>query len=233
MKIIVRPSLIEISPDAQRPSTLPDHVYSVLKQRILSCSLLPGERLVEKTLCGELGVSRTPLREALNRLSHEGLVLIQAHAGYRVAPIDLEIFRSLAELRAIVEPQAAALAAERATPAEIASLREHSELPFDPDDEQQFVAYCRSNARFHLLVVRAARNPMLENIVMSALDMYQRPTYLRIGRQMDLRNPSAKHKAIAEAIGLRDAAGAREIMEQHVRGGGERILAALVAAGYS
>lgn len=224
--------MIEISPDAQRPSTLPDHVYSILKQRILSCVLKPDERLVEKTLCDELQVSRTPLREALNRLSHEGLVFVQARAGYRVAPIDLESFRSLAELRAIIEPQAAALAAERATAEDIAGLRAHAELPFDPNDDASFVAYCRANALFHLLVVRAARNPMLENIVMSIVDMNQRPTYLRIGRQTDPRDPSAKHHAIVDAIGRHDPAAAREIMERHVRGGSERILAALKAAGY-
>ena len=85
MPQLVRPSLIEITPHTTRPSALPDHVYAVLKQRILSCALKPDERLVEKRLCDELRVSRTPLREALNRLSHEQLVAFQPHAGYRVA----------------------------------------------------------------------------------------------------------------------------------------------------
>ncbi|HVU36114.1 MAG TPA: GntR family transcriptional regulator [Opitutaceae bacterium] len=232
MKLIIRPSLVEISPDIQKPTTLPDHVYTVLKQRILSCALPPNDRLVEKSLCDDLQVSRTPLREALNRLCHEGLVVLQAHAGYRVAPITLESFRSLIELRALIEPQAAALAAERATAEEAAVLRDRAQLPFDPNDDQSFVEYCRANARFHLLVVRAARNPLLENIVMSALDMYQRPTYMRIGRQMDLSNPSAKHVAIAEAIANHDAGAARATMQAHVLGGGERILAALAEAGY-
>ena len=228
-----RPSLIEISPQAMRPSALPDHVYAVLKQRILSCALQPSARLVEKNLCDELQVSRTPLREALNRLSHEELVSFQPHAGYRVAPITLEGFRTLIELRAIVEPPAAALAAERATDADIAELRACATLPYDPNDERGFVDYCRANARFHLGVVRCARNPRLENIVMSALDMYQRPTYLRIGRQLDLKNPSAKHHALVDAIERHDAATARDVMLRHLEGGGERILKALKAANYT
>ena len=233
MSNVARPSLIEIAPHATRPSALPDHVYAVLKQRILSCALKPDERLVEKTLCTELRVSRTPLREALNRLSHEELVAFQPHAGYRVARITLDGFRNLTEFRAIVEPQAAALAAERATPEDIADLRAFATLPYDPNDERGFVDYCRANARFHLRIVRTARNSMLENIVMSALDLYQRPAYLRIGRQLDPKNPSAKHRAITEAIAKHDAAAARDIMLQHVRGGGERILAALKAANYT
>ena len=233
MSHVARSSLIEIAPHATRPSALPDHVYAVLKHRILSCGLKPDERLVEKKLCDELRVSRTPLREALNRLSHEELVAFQPHAGYRVAQITLEGFRNLIELRAMVEPQAAALAAERATPEDIAELRALATLPYDPSDERGFVDYCRANSRFHLRVVRTARNPMLENIVMSALDLYQRPTYLRIGRQLDPKNPSTKHRAITEAIAKHEVEAAREVMLGHIRGVGERILAALKAANYS
>src|SRR5271154_3139325 len=138
MSVIIRPSLIEIFPESKRPSALPDHVYAVLKQRILSCALLPTQRLVEKNLCDELGISRTPLREALNRLSHEELVSFQPHAGYRVAAITLEGFRNLIELRSIVEPQAAALAAERAGPGDLAKLRACATLPYDPGDDQSF-----------------------------------------------------------------------------------------------
>ena len=228
-----RPSLVELANEpAARVTALPDHIYATLKQKILSCALLPGQRLIEKNLCEALNVSRTPIREALNRLSHEELVVLQPNAGYRVAAITLDGFRNLTELRAIVEPQAAALAAQRSTPDDIASLRSLADLPHDPNDDQGFVDYCRANARFHLRVVRAARNPMLENIVMSSLDLSQRPAYLRIGRQLDPSNPSAKHHAIVDAIAARDAALARELMEKHVRGSGDRILAALQAAGY-
>ncbi|MES2696503.1 MAG: GntR family transcriptional regulator [Verrucomicrobiota bacterium] len=215
-----------------RPTALPDHIYAALKQQILSCALKPGERLIEKNLCAVLHVSRTPLREALNRLNHEELVILQPNAGYRVAPLTLEGYRNLTELRAIVEPQATALAAERATPADIAELRALSTLDFNPADDQGFADYCRANARFHLRVVRTARNPMLENIVMAALDMSQRPAYLRIGRQLDPANPSARHHAITDAIERHDATLARELMEKHVRGSGDRIAEALVTAGY-
>ncbi len=230
MSTAVRPSLIEIAPHTVRPTSLPDHVYAVLKQKILSCVLKPNERLIERQLCTELRVSRTPLREALNRLSHEELVSFQPHAGYRVAGLSLASFRNLIELRTMVEPQAAALAAERATAEEIAALRAQATLQHDPNDDRSFVQYCQANSRFHLMVVRCARNPMLENVVMSALDMYQRPTYLRIGRQMDAGNPSAKHHAIVDAIEQHDAEAARAVMLSHIQGGGERIIAALRAA---
>lgn len=228
----VRPSLVELGTERARPTALPDHIYAVLKQKILSCALIPGQRLMEKKLCEGLQVSRTPLREALNRLNHEELVTLTPNAGYRVAPITLDGYHHLTELRAIIEPPAAALAATRATATDIAELRSLATLAFDPNDDQGFAAYCRANARFHLRVVRTAGNPMLENIVMSALDLSQRPAYLRIGRQLDPSNPSAKHHAIVDALAAHDATLAQQLMEKHVRGSGDRILEALQAAGY-
>lgn len=232
MSTTVHPSLVEIGPHTMRPTALPDHIYAVLKGRILRCELLPEARLVEKNVCEELRVSRTPLREALNRLGHEGLVSFQPHAGYRVSAITLEGFRQLTEFRSIVEPEAAALAAQRATPEEIAHMRDKATLSFDPGDDRSFAEYCRANAHFHLAVVRSAHNAMLENAVMSALDMSQRPAYLRIGRQLDAAIPSAKHHGIVDAIERRDAAEARLLTHRHVLGSGDRILAALKAANY-
>jgi DNA-binding GntR family transcriptional regulator len=233
MSTPARPSLIEISPEAKRPSALPDHVYAILKQRILSCVLPPNQRLIEKTLCEELQVSRTPLREALNRLSHDDLVTFQPHVGYRVAPITLAGFRNLIELRTVVEPEGARLAAERATLEDVQRLRASATIEQDPSDDNSYVDYCRANARFHLNVVRTGRNAMLEAIVMSVLDLYQRPTYLRIGRQVDAKNPSARHHAIVDAIEKRDPEAAKAAMLRHVVGGGERILEALRAENFA
>jgi len=228
-----RPSLVEIKPLTVRPMALPDQIYAVLKERILTCKLLPEERLVEIKLCKDLSVSRTPLREALNRLAHEGLITIQPHAGYRVSPINVQAFRRLTEFRVIVEPEAAALAAQRADAAQIAEMREHAAIEFDPNDNTHFESYCRANALFHLAIARAAANSILENAVMSTLDMSQRPAYLRIGRQIDAKIPTQKHYEIVDAIEARDAAKARKLMHTHVLGSGTRIIEALLAAGYS
>jgi DNA-binding GntR family transcriptional regulator len=95
---------------------LPDRVYSKLKQQILTCRLAPEHRLIESELCAALHVSRTPLREALNRLALEGLVVAAPLAGYIVAPLTIEDIRDLTEVRQIVESEAAALAAQRRDP---------------------------------------------------------------------------------------------------------------------
>lgn len=88
------------------PVSRPDHIYGILKYRILTCALRPGERLVEKPLTEELQTSRTPLREALNRLAQEDLVILTPYRGYAVSPLTVKDIRELCELRLILESEA-------------------------------------------------------------------------------------------------------------------------------
>src|SRR4029078_13698591 len=109
------PSLIELAPAISPPTALPDRIYATLKHRILTCAMMPGARIVEKDLCAEMRVSRTPLREALNRLALEALVSIRPFRGYVVAELTVDGFRELCELRRILESETAAPPAERPT----------------------------------------------------------------------------------------------------------------------
>lgn len=213
---------------------LPDRLYAILKARILTCELNPGERLVEKNLCDEFAISRTPLREAINRLINEKLVEIQAHRGYHVTPLRVDEFRMLNEFRRIVEPQVAALAASRASKETIETLRKYADLPsYTIGDEESFREYCRYNSLFHLHLVRATGNHLLEESVMDALDKYQRPAYLGIGRQLDSGNPSKEHHSIVDAIESHDAFKAQMVMHQHIYTGEDRISKALADEGLS
>jgi DNA-binding GntR family transcriptional regulator len=231
--IYPKPSLVEISDETSARQNLPDRIYAELKRRILSGMIEPEQHLLEKTLCEELNVSRTPLREALNRLGNEDLVAFRPHCGYLAASLSSEGFRHLQDLRFIVESKVAALAAVRATPEEIKILREAASMPeIKPGDDESFVRFCQANARFHLLLVRSSKNHLLENIVMSSLDKYQRPAYLGIGRVTDNLKPTKCHHDIVDAIEEGDLFKAEAVMGNHVIGGSERIIKALVEAGH-
>jgi len=226
------PSLIELDPQMPTPSALPDRIYAVLKHRILTCSMPPGERIVEKTLCAEMNVSRTPLREALNRLVLEGLVSLVPYRGYAVAPLTVDSFRDLCELRRIVESGTAALSAERATPDDIARLTAAAELRYVPGDRQTYEAYLRANSTFHLALVKCTRNPQLEAIVMSALDKHQRPLYLGLDVGVDGAAATAEHLQVIDAVRAHDRQRAHDLMVHHIAHAEERIIAALRRAGY-
>lgn len=225
-------SLLDIDPGVTTPTALPDRLYAILKHRILTCAMPPGDRIVEKEVCVEMSVSRTPLREAINRLALEGLVVLTPYRGYAVAPVTVQSFRELCEVRRILEPDTAAFAARRATPDQVATLRTEAELHYTPGDRKTYEAYLRANSRFHRTLVRCTGNTLLEGMITSALDRHQRPLYLGLDVGIDAGAAAAEHVALLEAIAAGDADRASHLMIEHVSHAEERIVAALQAAGF-
>ncbi len=226
-------SLVDLDPAVLTPAALPDRLYAILKYRILTCVMRPGERIVEKDICKEMTVSRTPLREAINRLALEGLVVLTPYRGYAVAPVTVTAFQELCEVRQIIEPDGAALASARATPEQLAALRAEATLSYTPGDPATYEAYLRSNSRFHRALVRCTGNSLLETMVTSALDRHQRPLYLGLDVGVDAAAATSEHLQLVDALERHDAEAARQVMFDHVAHAEERIVAALSAAGYS
>jgi DNA-binding GntR family transcriptional regulator len=195
------PSLVELDPSqaSSVPQAMPTRLYGLIKHRVLTGQLKPGVRIIETELSAEFSVSRTPLREALNRLAHEGLLVLNPYKGYSVTPLSIAHFRELCELRRILEPEAAALAAARATAEDIASLRSHAVLSYTPKNPNSYGDYLRANGSFHLALVRSTRNRMLEGMVMSALDRHQRPCYLGLDVGIDSTSRSSPPSSSARS----------------------------------
>ena len=223
------PSLIELDPNIPPATVAPDRIYAALKHQILTCSLPPGKKLVEKDLAERLGVSRTPLREALNRLALENLVWLAPYRGYAVTAITTESIRNLLELRGIVESESAALAAERGTAEEIQEMTAKAELRYKPGDRKTYERYLRANSAFHFAVVRASHNAELAGVVMSVLDQLQRPLYLGLDVGLDTKAATAEHVDLVQAIQRHDPVAARRIMAEQIRRAEGRILAVVSA----
>lgn len=229
----VRPrSLIELDPTVSSPAAISDRVYATLKHRVLTCAMLPGQRVVEKDLCAEMGISRTPLREALNRLALESLVVLRPYRGYVIAPLTVADFRELCELRRIVESEAAALSARRATAEDIEELAARSKLEYTVGDQQTYVSYLRNNSAFHLALVRCTHNSQIISAVMSALDHHQRPLYLGLEVGIDAEASTAEHVEVVNAVRNHDPDRARALMLLHIGRAETRVVNALHAAGY-
>jgi DNA-binding GntR family transcriptional regulator len=119
---------------------------------------MPGTRIVETELCDQLRVSRTPLREALNRLVYEGLVTPVPYRGYAVAPLTVEGIRELLEVRRINEAAAAVLGAARFTDDEIARIEMLAEVNYTIGDRESYTRYLRTNSAFHLAIAQGLRD---------------------------------------------------------------------------
>ena len=196
--------------------SLADRVYRRLRALILSGELPPGERLRQEALADGLGTSRTPLREALNRLASEGLIEFRPHRGAVVAQFSQRDIEADYEARLIVEPAAARLAAARrdtevvrALEGAIADARRAG-----ADVDAQFAA----NRAFHLALVRGSGNPHLVRFVDSlwggriAPVFYARQSRLPGRRKRDV----AEHVEIARLIADGDSEGAATAVERHL-----------------
>jgi DNA-binding GntR family transcriptional regulator len=199
-------------------ATKGDLAYTRVRGLILSGDLAPGAVLAQASLARTIGMSVTPLREALRRLAQEGLVDLDAHRDARVRPLDAEEARELVELRGTLDPMAAALAAERRTEADLAELTAALEgletLPEDPTPAQ-----LQGHHRFHAAVHRAAHNALLAEVLEGLwvkTDRYRRHA-LAAGRSEQERDARAvEHRLILEAVRDGDAERAADLTRSHV-----------------
>jgi DNA-binding GntR family transcriptional regulator len=181
-------------------------VYSTLRESILRCELAPGTRLVIDDLARQFRVSIIPVREALRLLQSEGLVLSIAHVGATVAPIShasvVEVFTLLEGLEVV----AARAAAQQATDADVAGLKDlvaEMDRALEAGSPQR---WAEINTRFHLAICRTAGMPILLDMMQRAVDYWDRVRrfYFRDVLIHRIRQAQAEHHAIVAHIAARD-----------------------------
>jgi DNA-binding GntR family transcriptional regulator len=210
-------SLAEIPGIEPRP--VRQQIYDVLRDAILSGRLRIGQSLPERELAASLGVSRTPLREALIKLEQEGLVEIRPYKDVVVSGISRQQFFDIMELRAVLEAHAARLAAEKMPPPEIERLQALF-AQLHPHIESGDIASCIAlNDEFHATVARWSGNAELERLITNYEDrenLFIR-TFGREPRFADMLQSYREHCKIMAALVTRDAPLASELMLAHMR----------------
>jgi DNA-binding GntR family transcriptional regulator len=182
--------------------------YEALRAAILAMDVYDPKadlRLDEKTLAADLGVSRTPVREALARLEHEGLVRILPRRGvYIVRKTKAEIVEMMIAWAAL-EGIAARLACERASDEQIASLRSLFETFDDGELHAQLDEYSRANLTFHSRIIEIGNNPVISNMAEGLLVHVRAIRRRTIGDEDRAERSIVDHREIIEAIEARDA----------------------------
>jgi len=199
-------------------ATKSDLAYTRVRELILSGTLGPGAVLPQAALAQQIGMSTTPLREALRRLKQEGLVELDAHRDARVRPLDATEARDLLELRRSLDPLAASLAAVRRTDADVEDLRAALD-GLEALSASPSLAQLESHHRFHAAIHRASHNALLVQTLDGLwvkTDRYRRHG-LEAGRSDDEREARAdEHRRLFEAVRDGDAATAADLMLRHV-----------------
>lgn len=199
----------------QRPHSVREAAYSHLRGAILTGSLLPGARISEPGLAQELGISRTPVREALQRLAQEGLVELLPGKGARVRVLSAEEVREVYDVRALLEGEAAALAAQNATEAELDRLERLLQV-LEALPKEAYAQQMQVDFDFHTALVEAAHNKTLARIY---ADLRSSLTLVRSFQQTQSQHPKTRqqHQAILSALKARNPAEAAEAARAHVR----------------
>ncbi|MEV8087260.1 GntR family transcriptional regulator [Streptomyces nigra] len=200
-------------PKLERPGPLRDRVYEALLELITTRALQPGQHLVESELAGHLGVSRQPVREALQRLNTEGWVDLRPAQGAFVHEPTEEEADQLLTVRTLLEAEAARLAAAHADSAGIAALEElcaQGEQAVADDEVDTAVAL---NARFHTAIMELAGNTVLAELA-AQVDRRVRWYYTPIARQRGHQS-WIEHRGLIAAITERDEARATRLMREH------------------
>lgn len=212
-----------------------DRAYDFIRQKILDGVYPPGSALLTEQLSADVGVSRTPIRDALRQLETDGLVSIRPRLGASVTQMNLKELREMCDLRLALESHAACLAAANRNEADLAEIRlalegmERSvEAIAAADTEEPLLTDLRrDDVRFHLAIMNAARNDLMKKEILR-LHLVNRvvagtgepegpegpPT--KAVKDMRRREVLAAHRAIYDALARRDGVSAKREMEAHL-----------------
>ena len=210
---------------------LTDRAYATIKERLIYLDLPPGTTFTEASLAKDLGISKTPVREALARVRRDGLVEASARSGYRVTPVTLKDARDLFALRILLEGEAAALAARyMADPKHLLVLDRLQRASYNPKDVGSVKTYMRRNTEFHITIARASGNTHLAAALEQVLDQMER--LFNIGLALTSRADEIvhEHTDLSRAIVSGDDKAAREIAVSQIRNSQKMVLDALLAS---
>lgn len=219
------PRLVPIRLDNYKP--LREMVFESLREAIIQGRLKPGERLMEIQLAEEMGVSRTPVREAIRKLELEGFVVMVPRKGAYVAGISVKDIVDVFEIRAALEALAAGLAAERITPDELEELERSLVVISEVSSTDDINAIVETDTNFHELIYKASRNERLSQIVTHLKEQIQRFRTTSLSQPGRSKNALEEHRKIVEAISDRNVELAQHLAREHIENAEQSMLNAL------
>lgn len=211
----------DVRPPHAGGGALRRHAYEALKGMILSGAFHPGERLSEVRLAQRIGVSRTPLREALMLLEAEGLVIGRQNSGYSVVHFDPEAIRNLLVAREGLDAYVAEVACRTASDADIARLKavmaEIEEIDRLDDEARQPARELELGLEVHEVIVAATGNPVLQDMTRRLYEQLRAALWLEVLWIDSWDDSVEQHREIIEAVLARDAPRAVEAAREHIR----------------
>lgn len=202
--------------DIQNHRPLREMVYEELKMQILTGAIVPGTRMMEVELAKEIGVSRTPIREAIRKLEKEGLVTIEPRRGAYASQISTEDMVEILEVRQNMEGLAAFFAASRMAPEQMNELQEVSAKYNSAVQAGNMEDMIKHDTRFHRIIVESCNNKVLVQMIEQLQEMVLRFRYIYYDNFRRAENMPEEHQLILDAIQSGDAEAARTAADVHI-----------------
>lgn len=196
--------------------SLREEAYALLKQRIIMCAFRPGEALSEAQVAASLGLGRTPVRQAFDRLMRDGLVEVLPRKGIIVRPISEDEVRDMVDVRLLNEGFCARLAAERGDPSMLAALAENVRRGGEAAAEGDIAALMALDRDFHTTISAGARNLVLGEILKNLHERAQRVWFVSLRDAGHHRRVVEEHAAIVAALSARDPDAAEQATRAHI-----------------
>jgi len=209
------------------PVSSSHRAYAMIRERLLRFSIPPKQRINEVSLAAELGVSRTPLREALNRLAAEGMIVDKGR-GFSAPALQATEVGQLFEARLEIELSLVRLACERGGDADLEALDTYLEESAAESPDVSVDRLVELDIGFHDAIARLSGNAVLRALLANLNDRIHLVRWIAMEGRRD--RTQAEHRAILECLVKRDADGAAALMRQHILHRNDDILAAIKAA---
>jgi len=213
------PLAVESLDEQGSGTSLADRAYQRLKNQLIMLDIRPGEPINDLALARDLGMGRTPVREALKRLETDHLVVSYSRRGTFATAVDVTELGAISDLRQLLEPHAARRAAENATPPMRVQMRATAEdirgLRLADGDRARFI---HEDMAVHRLIYRATANPHLEDVLVRYDNLATRIWCLVIDKVPGLADHVRAHHGLLEAVAAGDAETAAALALDHVLG---------------
>jgi len=227
---VVTPPASRSRPAAPAIPLLTDRAYERIKHDIITCAISPGTEVSEPQLCAQYQLGKAPVRMALIRLAHDGLLRAIPRRGYMVTPITLKDIHDVFELRLMLEPAAANMAAGKVDVQRLRVLDEACRQGYQASDVKSITRFLEANKALHVAIAQATGNGRLAGMVAQLLDQMTRLLHLGLGLRNRSQEVQHEHRALVKALTRGDGETAQRISREEIEAARGMVLSAIMTS---
>jgi DNA-binding GntR family transcriptional regulator len=209
---------------------LTERAYERLRRDIINCTIAPGSEISESQLAVHYKLGKAPLRVALTKLAHDGLVRAIPRRGYIVNPVTLQDIHDVFELRLMLEPAAARMAAGKVSTQRLKIYDDACREGYTRGDAKSTTRFLEANKSFHTAIAQATGNARLAEAVEHLLDEMTRLLHLGLSLRKGALDAVTEHKTLVKALARGDGEAAERICREQIEASRSMILAAILTS---